>query len=132
MTPPALIRVGEDAAWLAHVEALLNWLADRLDPEATPALPPAVALRLARLAGRIDLGQLFLIDHAGLPLATVLEQLEILGEHVIPVLRREFDALRPAHVPDAAPQRPSTTPTNTGRGPEPVTHQQPTASEVPT
>lgn len=76
--------------------------------------------------------QLFLIDHAGLPLATVLEQLEILGEHVIPVLRREFDALRPAHVPDAAPQRPSTTPANRAPGPESVTHRQPTAADVPT
>jgi putative FMN-dependent luciferase-like monooxygenase len=44
--------------------------------------------------------QLFLADHAGLPLKTVLEQLDILGEEVIPVLRKEFDALRPAHVPD--------------------------------
>ncbi|MDQ1620200.1 MAG: hypothetical protein QOE19_2769, partial [Actinomycetota bacterium] len=45
--------------------------------------------------------QLFLMDHAGLPLKTVLEQLDILGEEVVPVLRREFDALRPAHVPEA-------------------------------
>ncbi|MEV0795290.1 LLM class flavin-dependent oxidoreductase [Kribbella sp. NPDC050459] len=45
--------------------------------------------------------QLFLIDHAGLPLKTVLEQLDILGEEVIPVLRKEFAALKPAHVPDA-------------------------------
>ena len=45
--------------------------------------------------------QLFLADHAGLPLKTVLEQLDILGEEVVPVLRREMDALRPAHVPDA-------------------------------
>ena len=45
--------------------------------------------------------QLFLIDHAGLPLKTVLEQLDILGEEVVPVLRREFAALKPAHVPDA-------------------------------
>ena len=45
--------------------------------------------------------QLFLIDHAGLPLPIVLEQMEMLGELVVPVLRREFDALRPAHVPDA-------------------------------
>ncbi len=44
--------------------------------------------------------QLFLMDHAGLPLKTVLEQLDLLGEEVIPVLRKEFDALRPAHVPD--------------------------------
>ena len=44
--------------------------------------------------------QLFLVDHAGLPLKTVLEQLDLLGTEVVPVLRREFDALRPAHVPD--------------------------------
>ena len=44
--------------------------------------------------------QLFLMDHAGLPLKTVLEQLDILGAEVVPVLRKEFDALRPAHVPD--------------------------------
>ena len=45
--------------------------------------------------------QLFLVDHAGLPLKTVLEQLDLLGEHVVPVLRRELDALRPADVPEA-------------------------------
>jgi putative FMN-dependent luciferase-like monooxygenase len=45
--------------------------------------------------------QLFLMDHAGLPLETVLEQIDMLGEEVVPVLRREFDAMRPAHVPDA-------------------------------
>ncbi|SCF48157.1 putative luciferase-like monooxygenase, FMN-dependent, CE1758 family [Micromonospora matsumotoense] len=45
--------------------------------------------------------QLFLLDHAGLPLKTVLEQLDLLGEEVVPVLRKEFAALRPAHVPVA-------------------------------
>ncbi|KQV05130.1 LLM class flavin-dependent oxidoreductase [Leifsonia sp. Root112D2] len=45
--------------------------------------------------------QLFLMDHAGLPLKTVLEQLDLLGEEVVPVLRREFAANRPADVPDA-------------------------------
>ena len=45
--------------------------------------------------------QLFLMDHAGLPLKTVLEQLDILGSEVVPVLRKEFDSLRPAHVPEA-------------------------------
>ncbi|MEV4510538.1 LLM class flavin-dependent oxidoreductase [Dactylosporangium sp. NPDC049525] len=45
--------------------------------------------------------QLFLLDHAGLPLKTVLEQLDILGEEVVPVLRKEFAVGRPAHVPDA-------------------------------
>jgi len=45
--------------------------------------------------------QLFLIDHAGLPLKTVLEQLDLLGEEVVPVLRREFAVGRPDDVPDA-------------------------------
>jgi len=45
--------------------------------------------------------QLFLMDHAGLPLATVLKQLDILGSEVVPVLRKEFAALRKPGVPDA-------------------------------
>jgi putative FMN-dependent luciferase-like monooxygenase len=45
--------------------------------------------------------QLFLVDHAGLPLKSVLEQLDLLGEEVVPVLRKEFASLKPAHVPDA-------------------------------
>ncbi|GAA2973679.1 LLM class flavin-dependent oxidoreductase [Streptomyces lactacystinicus] len=43
--------------------------------------------------------QLFLMDHAGLPLKTVLEQLDLLGEEVVPVLREEFAKGRPAGVP---------------------------------
>jgi putative FMN-dependent luciferase-like monooxygenase len=45
--------------------------------------------------------QLFLLDHAGLPLETVLEQLDMLGELVVPVLRKEFAAARPAQVPES-------------------------------
>src|SRR6188474_2309563 len=45
--------------------------------------------------------QLFLVDHAGLPLKTVLEQLDILGGEVVPVLRKELAKNRPAEVPDA-------------------------------
>ena len=45
--------------------------------------------------------QLFLVDHAGLPLGTVLDQLEILGSEVVPVLRAELATNRPADVPDA-------------------------------
>ncbi|MBX3093901.1 MAG: LLM class flavin-dependent oxidoreductase [Cryobacterium sp.] len=45
--------------------------------------------------------QLFLMDHAGLPLKTVLEQLDLLGGEVVPVLREEFAKNRPATVPDA-------------------------------
>ncbi|QJC22675.1 LLM class flavin-dependent oxidoreductase [Arcanobacterium buesumense] len=44
--------------------------------------------------------QLFLIDHAGLPLAKVHEQIDHLGE-IVPVLRKEFDAMRKPGVPDA-------------------------------
>ena len=45
--------------------------------------------------------QLYLVDHAGLPLKTVLEQLDLLGGEVVPVLRKEFASLKPSHVPDA-------------------------------
>ncbi|WP_221585691.1 LLM class flavin-dependent oxidoreductase [Microbacterium sp. G2-8] len=45
--------------------------------------------------------QLFLMDHAGLPLKMVLEQIDFLGEDVVPVLRRELRKDRPANVPDA-------------------------------
>ncbi|WP_460682659.1 LLM class flavin-dependent oxidoreductase [Nesterenkonia populi] len=45
--------------------------------------------------------QLFLIDHAGLPLKTVLEQIDMLGEQVVPVLRDEFAAQQPASTPAA-------------------------------
>ncbi|MCH8612774.1 LLM class flavin-dependent oxidoreductase [Arsenicicoccus dermatophilus] len=47
--------------------------------------------------------QLFLMDHAGLPLEVVLEQVEILGREVAPVLRAEMDRRRPAHVPSDPP-----------------------------
>lgn len=42
----------------------------------------------------------FLVDHAGLPLKTVLEQLDMLGE-ILPVMRREFAAMRAPSVPEA-------------------------------
>jgi len=45
--------------------------------------------------------QLFLVDHAGLPLKGALEQLEMLGTEVVPVLRAEFAKLRKPGVPDA-------------------------------
>lgn len=43
--------------------------------------------------------QLFLIDHAGLPLKAVLDQLELLGGEVVPTLRKELAALRDPEVP---------------------------------
>lgn len=45
--------------------------------------------------------QLFLVDHAGLPLETVLEQIEILGTEIVPVLRREMASHRAEGVADA-------------------------------
>jgi putative FMN-dependent luciferase-like monooxygenase len=47
--------------------------------------------------------QLFLVDHAGLPLKTVLEQIDILATEVVPVLRKEAESARPAHVPADPP-----------------------------
>ena len=45
--------------------------------------------------------QLFLMDHAGLPLKTVLDQLDLLGEEVVPVLRKEIAARQDPATPDA-------------------------------
>jgi len=45
--------------------------------------------------------QLFLMDHAGLPLKTVLEQLELLGGEVVPVLRKEIAARQAPGTPEA-------------------------------
>jgi putative FMN-dependent luciferase-like monooxygenase len=45
--------------------------------------------------------QLFLMDHAGLPLKTVLNQLDLLGEDVIPVLRKELAARKDPESADA-------------------------------
>ncbi|MGC0272028.1 LLM class flavin-dependent oxidoreductase [Pseudactinotalea sp. Z1739] len=47
--------------------------------------------------------QLFLVDHAGLPLKTVLEQIDILAEEIVPALREINEAARPAHVPSNPP-----------------------------
>ncbi|MCG2797635.1 MAG: LLM class flavin-dependent oxidoreductase [Cellulomonas sp.] len=47
--------------------------------------------------------QMFLMDHAGLPLKTVLEQIDLLAEQVVPVLRAEAEARRPADAPSNPP-----------------------------
>ncbi|WP_342319837.1 CE1758 family FMN-dependent luciferase-like monooxygenase [Corynebacterium mayonis] len=47
--------------------------------------------------------QLFLIDHAGLPLEVVLNQIEILGTQVVPELRERMEKRRPDHVPSNPP-----------------------------
>ena len=45
--------------------------------------------------------QLWILDAMGLPLEMVLEQVDMLGTEVVPVLRREMDARRAPGVPDA-------------------------------
>ena len=44
--------------------------------------------------------QLFNLDAGGMPVATVLDQLELIGSDVLPVLRRELALGRPTSVPD--------------------------------
>ncbi len=74
--------------------------------EMTPLTVGSPQQVIDRYAGMRDLfgdyqRQLFLIDHAGLPLKVVLEQIDILGAEVVPVLRRELAKNRPVEVPDA-------------------------------
>src|SRR5512141_777246 len=49
--------------------------------------------------------QLFLVDHAGLPIETVLEQMDMLAELVLPVLRREFVRVARARVRECRIER---------------------------
>ena len=72
--------------------------------------------------------QLFLLDHAGLPLDVVLEQIEVLGTEVVPVLRREFAALRAPGVPDGPPLHPQVAPVPVESGSE---HPAPKPTHVP-
>lgn len=51
--------------------------------------------------------QLFLVDHAGLPLKTVLEQIDILATDIVPELRRINEESRPADVPSDPPSHAS-------------------------
>ena len=74
--------------------------------EMTPLTVGSPQQVIDRYAGMRDLfgdfqRQLFLVDHAGLPLKMVLEQLDLLGGEVVPVLRKELAQNRPASVPDA-------------------------------
>jgi putative FMN-dependent luciferase-like monooxygenase len=71
----------------------------------TVGSPQEIIDRYAKM--REDVGdyqrQLFLIDHAGLPLKTVLEQIDILAEEIVPALRKENESKRPADVPSDPP-----------------------------
>ncbi|WP_026917213.1 LLM class flavin-dependent oxidoreductase [Gordonia shandongensis] len=68
----------------------------------TPEMVIDKTLSFADYAGDYQ-RQLFLVDHAGLPLDQVLEQVEMLGRDVVPTLRKEFELRRPAHVPSDPP-----------------------------
>ncbi len=68
----------------------------------TPEMVIEKTLSFADYAGDYQ-RQLFLLDHAGLPLSQVLDQIEMLGREVVPTLRAEFDRRRPAHVPSDPP-----------------------------
>lgn len=46
---------------------------------------------------------LFLMDHAGLPLKTVLNQMDLFGAEILPTLKREFESRRDPEVPATAP-----------------------------
>src|SRR3954452_9913829 len=45
--------------------------------------------------------QLWIVDHAGLPLEQALEQVELLGSEVVPVLRKEMESRRQPGAPAA-------------------------------
>jgi len=50
----------------------------------------------------------------------VLEQIELLGTEVVPVLRRELDAQRPAHVPDGPTHAARVAAAGAGNEPDPA------------
>ncbi|WJY68166.1 CE1758 family FMN-dependent luciferase-like monooxygenase [Corynebacterium auris] len=68
----------------------------------TPEMVIARTMEFADWVGDYQ-RQLFLVDHAGLPLEVVLEQIEMLGNQVVPELRRLMERRRPAHVPSDPP-----------------------------
>src|SRR6201992_1605199 len=71
--------------------------------------------------------QLFLMDHAGLPLEIVLAQLEPLGGEVVPTLRKEFEARRAPGARAEAPTHASLVAETYGDGParQPTPHPNP-------
>ena len=72
--------------------------------------------------------QMFLIDHAGLPIKTVLEQLDLLGE-ILPEMRKGFLEGRPDDIPDA-PTHASLVAARDAAGVAPVEHVKVGADDV--
>ncbi len=71
----------------------------------TVGTPDQIIDRYSKYADRVGdyQRQLFLIDHAGLPLDVVLEQIERLGKEIVPELRKRAEERRPEHVPSDPP-----------------------------
>ncbi len=89
----------DNAPVYGHGPSLEDFMADTPLTVGSPQQVLERTLSFREYAGHYQ-RQLFLVDHAGLPLKTVLEQLDLLGE-ILPELRKGFDEGRPAHVPDA-------------------------------
>ncbi len=92
----------DNAPVYGHGPSLEQYMATTPLTVGTPEDVIARTLGFADYAGDYQ-RQLFLVDHAGLPLPMVLEQIEILGREVVPVLRVEFERRRPNHVPSDPP-----------------------------
>ena len=92
----------DNAPVYGHGPSLEQYMATTPLTVGTPEDVIARTLGFADYAGDYQ-RQLFLVDHAGLPLPMVLEQIEILGREVVPVLRVEFERRRPDHVPSDPP-----------------------------
>jgi putative FMN-dependent luciferase-like monooxygenase len=92
----------DNAPVYGHGPSLEQYMAGTPLTVGTPEQVIERTLGFADYAGDYQ-RQLFLVDHAGLPLPMVLEQIEILGREVVPVLRVEFERRRPDHVPSDPP-----------------------------
>jgi len=92
----------DNAPVYGHGPSLEQYMATTPLTVGTPDQVIARTLGFADYAGDYQ-RQLFLVDHAGLPLPMVLDQIEILGREVVPALRAEFERRRPDHVPSDPP-----------------------------
>ncbi|MBN7787740.1 hypothetical protein JYP51_22715, partial [Ponticoccus gilvus] len=103
-TPPVLARAGEDAAWVAHVARLLDWIADGLDATrgAITGRDRDLRRRLMRLVTGLDLGQLLLVD---VPLGPVQAARNRVLEHVAMDSGAPRPALRPETGSDTGEKR---------------------------
>ena len=89
-TPPFLFRAGADAAYGAHVERLLDWIADQLGEP----LPEGRKIEIARMAATLDLGLLLIMDQ---PLKGIARARNRVLEHLacrdLPAINAPGDAV---------------------------------------